>query len=180
MILLLIYRNICTQMPTDIQLQIERVIKSTLDDFWQTHDSPSPDSNINRSHEAPRFEGRNLEHLDRVLSDLENRASSIVREGPRFNAVNHGPVAMDDQDRQKRTQLDSHLDQVSAMLGRLEKLHIRFEARALLQSPPGISVLGPSAEDGSLSVVNLEQSELFLQSVDRFLNSTFHLVRTVM
>lgn len=168
-------------MPADIQCQIEHVIRSTLDDYSQAHGSPSGDSSTNRSHEASIVEEQhNLKHLNRVLCDLENRASRIVGEGHPFNALEHGPVAVDYRDREKRTQFDSLFDQVSASLGRLEKLHIRLEACPLLQIPPTLSVSAPLSEDDSLRKDDLEKSELFLQSVDHFLISTFNLVRTMM
>lgn len=87
---------------------------------------------------------------------------------------------MDYRDREKRTQFDSLFDQVSASLGRLEKLHIKLEACPLLQTPPTLSVSAPLSEDSSLRKDDLEKSELFLQSVDHFLNSTLNLVRTMM
>lgn len=124
-------------------------------------------------------EGYNLKHLNRVLCDLENRASRIAREGHQSSALKHGPVAMDQQDTEKQTQFDSHLDQVSAVLGRLEKLNIRLET-CVLQTSPAFSVSAPLAEDGGLRKDDLEKSELLLQSVDHFLNSTFNLVRTMM
>lgn len=171
-------------MPADIQFHIERVIKSTLDDHWRVHGCPPQDSGNKQSHEAQAVEEHNLEHnlehLDRILRDLEDRASRKVGEGHCVNAVEHGPVAVNHEDREKRAQFDSRLNQVSVVLGRLEQLHIRFEACSLLRDPAAPSVSAPSAEDGSLRVHILEKPELFLQSVDHFLNGLFSIVRTVM
>lgn len=157
-------------MPADIRCQIECVIKSTLDDYWQTHGSPFEDSRTHRSQEAPLAEEHNLKHLDRVLCELEDRASRILRESQGSNALDFKTVAVNCQDGEKRTQFDSHLGQVSAVLGQLEKLQIS----------PALGVSGPLAADGILRADDREKSELFLQSVDHFLNGAFNLVRTVM
>lgn len=167
-------------MPADIRYQIERVIKTTLDDYWQAHSSPFEDGRTDRSQEAPLAEEHFPRHLDRVLCEMEERATHITGESQRSNTLAHESVAVNYQDGEKRTQCDSHLDQVSSVLGRLEKLQIQLEAFAVQQSPADLSVSALLAADGNLRADGREKSELVLQSVDHFLNGAFNLVRAVM
>ncbi|KAK2604223.1 hypothetical protein N8I77_007170 [Diaporthe amygdali] len=171
--------NICSQIPADIQCQMERVIKSTLDDHGQAHRSPPRDGGTKMSIEASVVEEHYIEHLGRALRDVEDRASNVIREGHCANAIEHGPVAVNHEDREKRVHFDSYFDQVSAILCRLEQLHTRFEACALQRTTPASSVSTLSAKDGGLSENVLEKPELLLQSVDQVLNGLFSLIITL-
>jgi hypothetical protein len=159
---------------------MEHVIKSTLDDYWQTNRSLLHDGGTKASQEGPVAEEHNVKHLDRLLRDLEGRASRIAGGVHRVDILEHGPVEIDHKDREKRTQFDRHLNQVSSVLGRVEQLHNRLEACALLRDPADPSASMRLSENVGLGTNNSETPELFLQSVDNFLDSAFKVVRTVM
>jgi len=167
-------------MPADIRFQMEHVIKLTLDDYWQTNRSLLHDGGTGTSREVPVVEEHNVEHLDRLLRDLEGRASRIAGGVYRVGNLEHGPVEMDHEDKEKRTQFDRHLNQVSSVLGRVEQLHNRLETCALLRNPADPSASMRLSENVGLGTNNSETPDLFLQSVDHFLDSAFKVVRTLM
>lgn len=145
-------------MPVDIKRQIEHVIQSTLDNYLQAHGSPYPDvGGAQRSQGVSAVESHSLENLDSLLRDLEGRASCIVAEGHRVNALKHGPMALNHKD--ERTQFDSGFNPPTPAV-------------------PNFSVL--SGRQEGFRIDDLELTEALLQSVGNFCNSLHRLVRTVM
>lgn len=153
---------------------MERVIKSTLDDYWQAQTSVYPDSGIERSREVSVVEEHKVEHFDRLLRDLEDTTSRIVGEGHR------DPVDMYHQDAEKRKQLNDQLDRISAVLERLEQWHIRFEACTPLRDQPVPSSPVSFIEDDGIRMNNLERTEYIFQTADDPLNGGFSVVGTAM